>query len=95
MIRFRQCLAEYFASGFTNTRSLMNAVKYASSFPVIFLSAMQKIVVADVMAAKGEDEALHSTWHGEHAIFRLWYVALLPPYADHNADERNSGCFRS
>lgn len=72
VIRFRQCLAEYSGSGYTNTRPLFNAVKYASSFPVIFLSAMQKIVVADITAAKGVEEALHTTWHGEHQIFRLW-----------------------
>ncbi|KAG8869943.1 hypothetical protein FRB97_000602 [Tulasnella sp. 331] len=72
VIRFRQCLAEYSGSGYTNTRPLFNAIKYASSFPVIFLSAMQKMVVADITAAKGAEEALHTTWHGEHRIFRLW-----------------------
>lgn len=71
-IRFRQCIAEYSGSGYTNTRPLFNAIKYASSFPVIFLSAMQKIVVADIKATKGAEEALHTTWHGEHRIFRLW-----------------------
>ena len=49
----------------------MNALKYASSFPVIYLSAAQRIVVSDVMAVKGE-KAAQDTWHGEHQLFRLW-----------------------
>ncbi|KAG8995278.1 hypothetical protein FRB93_001172 [Tulasnella sp. JGI-2019a] len=77
VIRFRQCIAEYSGSGYTNTRPLFNAIKYASSFPVIFLSAMQKIVVADIKATKGAEEALHTTWHGEHRIFRLWLLFLV------------------
>ncbi|KAG8871139.1 hypothetical protein FRB98_001013 [Tulasnella sp. 332] len=77
VIRFRQCLAEYSGSGYTNTRPLFNAIKYASSFPVIFLSAMQKMVVADITAAKGAEEALHTTWHGEHRIFRLCILDLI------------------
>ncbi|SPO20625.1 related to ERD1 protein, required for retention of luminal ER proteins [Ustilago trichophora] len=43
-IRFRQCLSEYCVSpaldkGKRNTRPLWNAAKYASAFPVIWLSA--------------------------------------------------------
>ncbi|KAG8948472.1 hypothetical protein FRC04_009680 [Tulasnella sp. 424] len=71
-VRFKQCLAEYYYSRSTNTRSLWNALKYASSFPVIFLSAMQKQVIADITASKGADVALKTTWHGEHHIFRFW-----------------------
>ena len=70
-IRLRQCLVEYNAPSNSSRRPLMNALKYASSFPVIFLSAAQRIVVSDVMAVKGE-HAAHESWHGEHQLFRLW-----------------------
>ncbi|KAG9001459.1 hypothetical protein FRB90_011600, partial [Tulasnella sp. 427] len=75
-VRFKQCLAEYYYSHSTNTRSLWNALKYASSFPVIFLSAMQKQVIADITASKGADVALKTTWHGEHHIFRFWLLSV-------------------
>lgn len=77
VVRFKQCLAEYYYSRSTNTRSLWNALKYASSFPVIFLSAMQKQVIADVTASKGADVALKTTWHGEHHIFRFWLLSVV------------------
>ena len=70
-IRLRQCLVEFNAPSNTSRRPLYNALKYASSFPVIFLSAAQRIVVSDVMAVKGE-KAAEETWHGEHQLFRLW-----------------------
>ncbi len=73
IIRFRQCLVEYYASPSTNTRSLYNAIKYATSFPVIFLSAMQKYVVSDLA---NPEKTVGSTWHGENGIFRLWYVIV-------------------
>jgi len=71
-IRLRQCIAEYQASNGQNNRALFNAIKYATSFPVIFLSTAQKIVIADIIATKGLDEAKSSPWHGEHHMFRLW-----------------------
>ncbi|EIW82874.1 EXS-domain-containing protein [Coniophora puteana RWD-64-598 SS2] len=72
-IRLRQCLIEYLASNKTNKRPLWNALKYASSFPVIFLSAAQRIVAADI-AAQG-DELAEEAWHGQHPLFRLWLLA--------------------
>ena len=57
-------------------RPLWNALKYASSFPVIYLSAAQRIVVSDLVAQKGE-QAMEEAWHGEHALFRLWYVWIV------------------
>ncbi|KAH9931084.1 EXS-domain-containing protein [Epithele typhae] len=62
-IRLRQCLVEYNSPSNTSRRPLYNALKYASSFPVIFLSAAQRIVAAD------------EAWHGEHHLFRLWLLA--------------------
>lgn len=44
----------------TTKKSLYNALKYASSFPVIFLSAAQRSILVE-----GEDLE-------EHPLFRLW-----------------------
>jgi hypothetical protein len=49
-------------------RPLYNALKYASSFPVIFLSAAQRTVVTEMIDDQGDDtEARHG-----NALFRLW-----------------------
>ncbi|KAI0645656.1 EXS-domain-containing protein [Trametes meyenii] len=73
-VRLRQCLVEFNAPANESRRPLFNALKYASSFPVIFLSAAQRIVVSDVVALKGEAAATQP-WHGEHQLFRLWLLA--------------------
>lgn len=73
LIRFRQCLAEYRAPLNRSRRPLYNAVKYATSFPVIYLSAAQRIVVSDLVAERG-GQARNESWHGEHQLFRLWCV---------------------
>ncbi|KAI0743466.1 EXS-domain-containing protein [Daedaleopsis nitida] len=73
-VRFRQCLVEYNSPNNGSRRPLYNALKYASSFPVIFLSAAQRIVVSDAMALKDET-ANKETWHGAQYIFRLWLLA--------------------
>ncbi|KAL6305248.1 EXS family-domain-containing protein, partial [Sparassis latifolia] len=75
-VRFRQCLLEYIASKSGDRRPLLNALKYASSFPVIYLSAAQRMVVSDLMSVKGEAVA-REAWHGEHHLFRLWLLAAL------------------
>ena len=72
-MRFRQCVVEYTSPSNDSRRPLLNALKYASSFPVIYLSAAQRLVVSDLVAEKGE-QAMEEAWHGEHALFRLWYV---------------------
>lgn len=73
IVRFRQCVVEYTSPSNDSRRPLLNALKYASSFPVIYLSAAQRLVVSDLVAKKGE-QAMEEAWHGEHALFRLWYV---------------------
>jgi hypothetical protein len=73
IVRFRQCVVEYTSPSNDSRRPLLNALKYASSFPVIYLSAAQRLVVSDLVAEKGE-QAMEEAWHGEHALFRLWYV---------------------
>lgn len=75
LVRFRQCVVEYTAPSNSSRRPLYNALKYATSFPVIYLSAAQRIVVLDLVKEKGED-AEGEAWHGEHQLFRLWYVCL-------------------
>lgn len=81
MIRFRQCIVELYHSDWKSLRPLANACKYASAFPVIFLSAAQKIVVQDVAAAKGmTEEQLNQSgdrWFGEHRLWRLWLLAVI------------------
>jgi hypothetical protein len=71
IIRFRQCLIENRSPTNTSKRPLLNALKYASSFPVIFLSAAQRIVVQELAEVKGE-LVTREPWHGEHPLFRLW-----------------------
>ena len=73
LVRFRQCTVEYASPLNDSRRPLWNALKYASSFPVIFLSAAQRLVVSELVAEKGEG-VTREAWHGEHALFRLWYV---------------------
>lgn len=74
-IRLRQCLVEYNSPNNDSRRPLFNALKYASSFPVIFLSAAQRIVVSDITAVNGKNAA-EQPWHGEHQLFRLWSVNI-------------------
>lgn len=68
LIRLRQCLAEYTSDTNTSRRPLFNAIKYATSFPVIFLSAAQRIVVDDLM---GERDMLRT----QHPLFNMWLLA--------------------
>lgn len=72
LVRFRQCIVEYTSPSNDSRRPLWNAVKYASSFPVIFLSAAQRIVVSDLIAQNGESAG--EGWNSGHMLFRLWYV---------------------
>ncbi|KAI0057948.1 EXS-domain-containing protein [Artomyces pyxidatus] len=76
LVRLRQCLVEYASTTNESRRPLFNALKYASSFPVIFLSAAQRIVVSELVAEKGE-HVVSEAWHGEHALFRLWLLCAL------------------
>jgi len=49
-------------------RPLYNAAKYATAFPVILLSASQRLIVD-----KDED----NTWRVEYPLFRMWVLAVL------------------
>lgn len=76
-LRLRQCLVEYFSPSNTyNLRPLANALKYATAFPVVILSAMQRNVIKELAEAKGitieELDETSGRWFGEHRLFRLW-----------------------
>ncbi|KAK7005649.1 protein-er retention protein [Favolaschia claudopus] len=74
LIRFKQCVIEYSLASNESRRPLFNALKYATSFPVIYLSAAQRIVVSELVREKG-DQIAKEAWHGEHRLFRLWLLA--------------------
>lgn len=67
IIRLRQCLTEYHRNvgkpASERKPHLYNSLKYASAFPVIIFSSMQRSY---------DPEASH--WIGETARHRLWLV---------------------
>ncbi|KAI9498358.1 EXS family-domain-containing protein [Zychaea mexicana] len=74
VIRLRQCLSEYIDSGGECKRHLWNALKYASAFPVILISASQKKADRWV-AATG---SVPSTWWvSDTNLFRLWIIFVF------------------
>ncbi|KAF9135857.1 protein-ER retention protein [Mortierella sp. GBA39] len=77
-IRLRQCLTEYIESNYTVERHLMNALKYASAFPVIIISFMQKSSKAASM--KGIE---YNGYFSDNSLFRLWlfFVAINSFYS--------------
>ncbi|ESK96547.1 protein-er retention protein [Moniliophthora roreri MCA 2997] len=74
LVRFRQCIVEWSSQDNESNRPLFNAIKYATAFPVIYLSAAQRIVESDILKDKGS-EAAGEAWHGEHPLFRLWLLS--------------------
>lgn len=71
LVRFRQCVIEYAHPSNSGKRPLYNAIKYATSFPVIFLSAsLKNISKVDIMVG---GDALSSPQMPE--LFRLWLLA--------------------
>ncbi|KAK2464223.1 hypothetical protein APHAL10511_003680 [Amanita phalloides] len=76
LVRFRQCLIEYFLPPNESSRPLFNALKYATSFPVIYLSAAQRTVLLGFVQEKGK-RVFDDTWHGEDRLFRLWLLSAI------------------
>ncbi|KZO93093.1 EXS-domain-containing protein [Calocera viscosa TUFC12733] len=76
-VRLRQCCIDYYVSDRRSKRPLYNALKYATAFPVIYLSSAQTIVVRDLIAEKGEARVLGTHWHGEHTLFRFWLLFVF------------------
>ncbi|KAI0254075.1 hypothetical protein BJV78DRAFT_1188432 [Lactifluus subvellereus] len=56
--------------------SVPHLVRFRTRSPLIFLSAAQRLVVSDLVAEKGELVGQEAR-HGEHALFRLWYVSCI------------------
>ncbi|KAJ2663731.1 protein-ER retention protein [Coemansia sp. RSA 1200] len=72
--RLRQCMNEYLNTppgSSDSRRHIANAVKYASSFPVIFLSAVQKKVAAKSATTDSD----HADWVLE-AAFAMWVASM-------------------
>ncbi|GAA5839567.1 hypothetical protein JCM11251_003548 [Rhodosporidiobolus azoricus] len=77
LFRFRQCLSEVL-TGSTPTprRSLLNAAKYATAFPVIILSAMQT-VIGDPFDKEDDMHEAGERWIGRTTLFNMWILAVL------------------
>jgi len=71
LVRFRQCIIEYTLPTTTSRRPLYNAIKYATSFPVIYLSAALRIF-PDFVGENGGGKVVQETWKGDVGIFRFW-----------------------
>jgi hypothetical protein len=79
LIRFRQCIIEYFrversiqrqgghSSDGWGGQHLANALKYATAFPVIFLSALQRSLSLDHTSIS----------MSEASVYRLWLFSVL------------------
>jgi len=68
LVRLRQCIIEHSSPTNNSRRPLYNALKYASSFPVIFLSAAQRTVATKFTEERDEISS-------DDALFRLWLLA--------------------
>ncbi|KAG9099237.1 hypothetical protein FS749_001744, partial [Ceratobasidium sp. UAMH 11750] len=75
-IRFRQCMMEYIGSKRTSGRALANAIKYATAFPVIFLSVAQRSSLTGPLDAKPED-GLSPSGYFDNKLFKLWLLAVI------------------
>ncbi|EKM80664.1 hypothetical protein AGABI1DRAFT_119253 [Agaricus bisporus var. burnettii JB137-S8] len=73
LLRFRQCLIEYSSPPNATRRPLYNAIKYATAFPVIFLSAAQKGPSRLENRLHGDGFSIQY-WPG---TFRLWLIATI------------------
>lgn len=76
-IRLRQCVNEYLRSspGCSDARRhFANAIKYASSFPVLLLSPVAQRHLAPTNR-DGFDTKHHQGWSA-HALFWLWILAI-------------------
>uniref|UniRef100_U9SQA1 EXS domain-containing protein n=1 Tax=Rhizophagus irregularis (strain DAOM 181602 / DAOM 197198 / MUCL 43194) TaxID=747089 RepID=U9SQA1_RHIID len=70
VIRFKQCMTEYIGSNRNDKRHLFNAFKYASAFPVILFSVLQKWYKYEALTAQSIVWISHST------LFRLWIISV-------------------
>ncbi|ERS99824.1 hypothetical protein HMPREF1624_03189 [Sporothrix schenckii ATCC 58251] len=78
LARFRQCMIEYLrvrrsGAGGTGLQHLANAAKYATSFPVILFSALQR----SAKAAEDASASTPATGSPSTLYYRLWLAAVL------------------
>ncbi|KAI8327311.1 EXS family-domain-containing protein [Blakeslea trispora] len=72
LIRLKQCIAEYVES--RERRHLFNALKYASSIPVVIFSAVQRKAVMYIT----EVGSIPQHWYlKEDTIFRFWIMFVF------------------
>ncbi|KAF8608987.1 EXS-domain-containing protein [Ceratobasidium sp. AG-I] len=74
-IRFRQCMMEYIGSQRKSGRALANAIKYATAFPVIFLSVAQRSSLTGPLDAKPEAKTISGYF--DNKLFKLWLLAVI------------------
>ncbi|ORX63177.1 EXS-domain-containing protein [Hesseltinella vesiculosa] len=74
VIRLRQCISEFIESKYETKRHLFNAMKYASAFPVIALSAIQKKAALYISETGTIPSA---SWIKDDNLFRLWMLAVF------------------
>ena len=74
LIRFRQCATEYKNSSQRTDKfkHVMNAIKYSTAFPVIFLSALHRTFVSEL-----EENNPDRLWFGESMIFKFWILSVV------------------
>ncbi|KAF8638009.1 hypothetical protein AX16_010641 [Volvariella volvacea WC 439] len=72
LVRFKQCLIEYGLPMNESRRPLFNALKYATSFPVLYLSSF---LVLSTQKDKETQAYGEDRWHGHDGLFRLWLLA--------------------
>ena len=82
LFRFRQCLSEVITrSTPTPRRSLLNALKYASAFPVIVISAMQTVYgdpfEADSAFIDDSASSQEPRYWTRETLWRAWIVAVV------------------
>ncbi|KAG1452973.1 hypothetical protein G6F46_009734 [Rhizopus delemar] len=72
LIRLKQCIAEYLDS--KEQRHIYNALKYASSIPVIIFSAIQKKANIYIL----ESGQVPNSWYlNEIHVFRFWVIFIF------------------
>jgi hypothetical protein len=64
-------MMEYIGSNRKSGRALANAVKYATAFPVIFLSVAQRSSLTGPLDAKPEDQVT-TPGYLDNKVFKLW-----------------------
>jgi hypothetical protein len=69
LMRFKQCIVEFLSSPYrSDKRAFMNAIKYATAFPVIFLSFAQR----QIQDEGGAERSLEKGRVQDYQLFQIW-----------------------